>query len=104
MSHLAKHLEDSDEDLFRGTIWELAVFLAEPAARKPFQVNGVRPFSRQSLIHVLGVSEEGVPVVACREVYLVLYCTNLKKERERTVIHSVARYIQKYVVTAFWKM
>lgn len=88
MSNLAKHLEDSNEDLLRGTIWELAVLLAEPAAREPFQVNSVRPFSRHSLIHVLGISEEGVPVMPCWEVHFVLYCTNLRKETERrTDIH-----------------
>lgn len=35
MHHLAKCLEHGNEDLFRGPIWELAVLLAEPAARKP---------------------------------------------------------------------
>lgn len=82
MSNLAKHLEDRDEDLFRGAVWVLAVFLAEPAAREPFQVNGIGPFSRHSLIHVLGISEEGVPVMSCREVHLVLYCTNLRKDTQ----------------------
>lgn len=91
MYHLAKCLEDSNEDLFRGPVWEMAVLLAEPAARKSLQVDGVRPLSRQGLIHVLCVAEEGVPVVTCREVHLILYCTNLGKERERRVgIHSVA--------------
>lgn len=84
MYHLAKCLEDSNQDLFRGPIWELAVLLAEPAARKSLQVDGVRPLSWQSLVHVLGVTEEGVPVMTCREVHLILYCTNLRKGgRER---------------------
>lgn len=93
MHHLAKCLEDGNEDLFRGPIWELAVLLAEPAARKPLEVDGVWPLSWDSLVHVLGIPEEGVPVMPCREVYLILYCTNLRKGGAEVYIHSVVLFV-----------
>lgn len=77
--YLAKFLEDSNQDLFRGSIWELAVLLAEPTTGKSFQMDGVRPLPRQSLIHVLRIAEEGLPVMTCGEVHLILYSTNLRK-------------------------
>lgn len=96
MYHLAKFLKDSNEDLFRGPVWVRTVLLAEPAARKALQVDGVRPLSRHSLIHILGIAEEGVPVMTSREVHLILYCTNLRKEGERRVyIHSIASLLDK---------
>lgn len=85
MYYLAKCLEDSHENLFRGPVRELTVLLTEPAARKSLQVDGIRPLSRHSLVHVLGVTEEGVPVVTRREIHLILYCTNLRTGRERRV-------------------
>lgn len=77
MYYLAKCLEDRNKDLFGRPVWELAVLLTKPAAGKSLQVDGVRPLSRHSLVHVLGIAEEGVPVVTCGEVHLVLYRTNL---------------------------
>lgn len=71
-SHLAKRLEDSNEDLLGGSVWKLAFPFAEPAAGQSLQVDGVRTLSRQGLIHVFGVAEERVPVVARGEVHLVL--------------------------------
>lgn len=79
-TNLAKGLEDGNENLFRGPVWVLAILLAEPAAGKALQVDSVGPLSRQSLIHVFGVTEKGVPVVTCGEVHFVLHCPNLKKE------------------------
>lgn len=76
--HLSKCLKDRNQGLFSGSIRELTVLLTEPAARKPLQMDGVRPFPRQSFIHVLGVTEEGLPIMACREVHLIFYCTNLR--------------------------
>lgn len=84
-AHLAKVLEDRNENLFRGPVWILAVLLAEPAAGKPFQVHSVRPLSRQSLIHVFGVTEKGVPVMTGGEVHFVLHCPNLKKNSCRYI-------------------
>lgn len=89
MYYLAKCLEDRNKDLFGGPVWELAVLLAKPAAGKSLEVDGVRPLSRHSLIHVLSIAEEGVPVVTCREVHLVLYGTNLwDKGRKKVDIDS----------------
>lgn len=80
MYYLAKCLEHNNEDFFRRPVRKWTVLLAEPAAGKSLQVDGVRPLSRQSFIHVLGVAEEGIPVVTCREVHFILYCTNLRKK------------------------
>jgi len=75
--HLAEPLEDVGEDFLGGPVGVLAVLLAEPAAGQALQVDGVRPLPRQRLVHVLGVPEEGVPVVARGEVHLVLHGTDL---------------------------
>lgn len=84
MYHLAKCLKDTDQDFLRGAIWELAFLFAEPTTRKSLQVDGVRALSRQSLVHILGVAEERVPVMACGEVNLILYCTHLRETVEHT--------------------
>lgn len=82
MNHLSKRLEDGDEDVLRGPVGVQAVLLTEPAAGEPLQVDGVRPLPWQRLVHVLGIAEKGVPVVACGEVHFIFHSTNLKDEGE----------------------
>ncbi len=53
-------------------------------------MNGVRPLSGNRLVHVLGVSEEGVPVVSGREAGFVLDAADLQDVCEAAQLDALA--------------